>query len=86
MMPSGLRFRAEKLYNRLDWSLPLAAAFIDWDRRIPRSLPPDGARAGFRGENPGLAPCGRCRRRTVSYADAGAAGLCQRPLACFERL
>ena len=27
-MPSGLRFRAEKLYNRLDWSLPLAAAFI----------------------------------------------------------
>ena len=27
-MPSGLRFRAEKLYTRLDWSLPLAAAFI----------------------------------------------------------
>lgn len=54
-MPSGLRFRAEKLYNRLDWSLPLAAAFIligiggflEACRRMVRG-------AGFRGENPGL--------------------------------
>ena len=59
-MPSGLRFRAEKLYNRLDWSLPLAAAFIltgiggflDACRRMVREINGLAMLQGARGSKP----------------------------------